>query len=215
MTLSDAIIPSFKIMESIMPPAIERKTPSPNPVLVPLEANRLLRSGAAVLLDVRESDEHRRRRIPGAVSVPLSTFDPGKIEGIVGSRTVILQCESGRRSGSAMDLLHAAGRTDVVNLSGGIQEWARQGLELEGDPGASLPMMRQVQIAAGGAVLGFSILAATVDSWFLLGTGFVGAGLCFAGLTGTCGLAVILGWMPWNRPAPQRDSSGETMTAGR
>jgi rhodanese-related sulfurtransferase len=201
-------------MESIMPPVIERKTPSPNPVLVPIEANRLLRSGAAVLLDVRESDEHRRRRIPGAISIPLSTLDPSEIEGIVGSRTAILQCESGRRCGSAMDLLHASGRTDVVNLSGGIQEWARQGLEIEGDLAASRPMVQQVHIAAGGAVLGFSILAATVDSWFLLGTGFIGAGLCFAGLTGTCGLAVILGKMPWNRPAPKRDFSGETIAAG-
>jgi rhodanese-related sulfurtransferase len=202
-------------MESIMLPVMERKTPSPNPVLVPFEANRLLRSGAAVLLDVRESDEHRRRRIPGAISIPLSTIDPSEIDGIVGSRTAILQCEWGRRSGSAMDLLHAAGQTGVVNLSGGIQEWARQGLEIEGDLAASRPMVQQVHIAAGGAVLGFSILAATVDSWFLLGTGFMGAGLCFAGLTGTCGLAVILGKMPWNRRAPKRDSSGEPATAER
>ncbi|MDA0296127.1 MAG: rhodanese-like domain-containing protein [Planctomycetota bacterium] len=178
------------------------------------EADRLHRSDAAVLLDVRESDEHRKQRIPGAISVPLSTLDPRRIDEIVGSKKAILQCESGRRSRSALDLLHAAGRTDAVSLSGGIRAWAKQGFQVERDPAASLPMMRQVQIAAGVAILGFTGLATFIDSWFLLGTGFVGAGLCFAGLTGTCGLAVVLEKMPWNRSGPKRDSSDQSITVG-
>ncbi|MDG2021064.1 MAG: rhodanese-like domain-containing protein [Phycisphaerales bacterium] len=176
-----------------------------------LEAARRCRDGEAVILDVREADEHRRRRIPGVASVPLSTFDPAEIDGLVGSQKVILQCESGRRSRSALELLHAAGRTDAVNLAGGLKEWVARDLSVEGDLVTGLPMMRQVQIAAGIAVLGFTILAAAVDSWFLLGTGFVGAGLCFAGLTGTCGLAVVLGKLPWNRPNPGRPSSSGTV----
>jgi hypothetical protein len=38
-----------------------------------------------------------------------------------------------------------------------------------------------------------------VSPWFLLISAFFGAGLTFAGATGTCGLALRLMEMPWNR----------------
>ena len=56
--------------------------------------------------------------------------------------------------------------------------------------------MRQVQIAAGSLVL----LGAIVSPWLYGLSAFVGAGLVFAGVTGTCGLARLLRVMPWNRP---------------
>jgi len=51
------------------------------------------------------------------------------------------------------------------------------------------------------------LLGAFVWPWWLAIAGFFGAGLLFAGLTGTCGLAMILKKMPWNRPA--RDSRAQ------
>jgi len=63
-----------------------------------------------------------------------------------------------------------------------------------------MPIMRQVQVVVGFMVLLSSALAALVSPWFLLLTGFFGAGLLFAGLTGTCGMAALLGRMPWNYP---------------
>jgi hypothetical protein len=52
-------------------------------------------------------------------------------------------------------------------------------------------------------------LAAFVSPWFLILPAFLGAGLTFAGLTGTCGMASALGMMPWNRRAESgRPSSG-------
>ena len=38
-----------------------------------------------------------------------------------------------------------------------------------------------------------------MSPWFLILTGFFGAGLLFAGLTGTCGMATMLAYLPWNR----------------
>ena len=61
--------------------------------------------------------------------------------------------------------------------------------------------MRQVQIAAGGMVLLGVLFGAAVSPWFYLLSGFVGAGLVFAGVSGTCGLAALLRVMPWNRVA--------------
>jgi hypothetical protein len=59
--------------------------------------------------------------------------------------------------------------------------------------------MRQVQIAAGSMVVLGVVLGALVSPWLYLLAGFVGAGLVFAGITGTCGLARLLRVMPWNR----------------
>lgn len=59
--------------------------------------------------------------------------------------------------------------------------------------------MRQVQIAAGGLALLGVVLGYGVNSGFFLLSGFVGAGLLFAGVTGFCGMARLLDKMPWNR----------------
>lgn len=59
--------------------------------------------------------------------------------------------------------------------------------------------MRQVQIAAGLLILCGVVLGYSVSSGFFLLSGFVGAGLLFAGVTGFCGMARLLKVMPWNR----------------
>jgi hypothetical protein len=59
--------------------------------------------------------------------------------------------------------------------------------------------MRQVQITAGSLVALGTALGWFVSPWFLILSGFVGCGLMFAGLSGWCGMAMMLGRMPWNR----------------
>jgi len=59
--------------------------------------------------------------------------------------------------------------------------------------------MRQVQIAAGSLVLAGVVIAATLSPYGVLLSGFVGAGLVFAGVSGFCSMARLLAWMPWNR----------------
>ncbi|WP_413168420.1 DUF2892 domain-containing protein [Capilliphycus salinus ALCB114379] len=59
--------------------------------------------------------------------------------------------------------------------------------------------MRQVQIVAGSLVLTGTLLGALVSPWFLLLSGFVGAGLTFAGITNTCALALLLAKLPFNQ----------------
>ncbi|WP_419866828.1 YgaP family membrane protein [Altericroceibacterium endophyticum] len=61
--------------------------------------------------------------------------------------------------------------------------------------------MRQVQITAGTLILIGVLLAAFVAPGFIWLSGFVGAGLLFAGLSGWCGMATLLSAMPWNRKA--------------
>ena len=62
-------------------------------------------------------------------------------------------------------------------------------------------------------VLVGSALSALVSPWFLIVPAFFGAGLAFAGVTGTCGLAWLLLKQPWNRPAASPEPAGAVCAA--
>ena len=66
-------------------------------------------------------------------------------------------------------------------------------LDLEHGEPSTRPGTRFMLVLAGVA------LGSTVSTAFYIVAGFVGAGLMFAGLTGSCALARVLRLMPWNR----------------
>lgn len=85
-------------------------------------------------------------------------------------------------------------------LEGGLDGWTRAGLPIEANLKAPLEMMRQVQIVAGSLVLLGVVLGWLISPIFFALSAFVGAGLTFAGISGFCGMARLLGLAPWNRP---------------
>jgi rhodanese-related sulfurtransferase len=174
----------------------------------PREVAAWLASGEAVLVDVRETDEHAREHIEGAMSMPLSSFDPQSLDALSrrGAR-IVFQCKGGKRSAEATRLTLVAGPScDAASLKGGLDAWKAAGLPTRRDRRApALSVMRQVQLTVGLGVLAGSALAWFVDPRFVAVPAFFGAGLAFAGATGTCALASVLAAMPWNRvPAPDR-----------
>lgn len=175
---------------------------APAATITPQEAGRLVSSGRAYIVDVREVDEHRREHVAGASLLPSSAFSVSGFPAAQAERLALVLCRSGGRAGKVAAALVAAGRSDVRVIEGGITGWERSGMPVVRDAKAPMPIIRQVMIAAGTMVAGFTVLAAAVNPWFLLGAGFVGAGLAFAGISGFCPMATVLGKMPWNRPAP-------------
>ncbi len=166
-----------------------------------VEAARLLREDSATLVDVREADEHARESIPGARNLPLSRLEAAELA-LTKGRPILFHCRSGARTaGNAGRLAAKAGFCEAYVVEGGIDAWKRAGLPVAQDRGQPLELMRQVQIAAGSLVVLGAVLGATVSPWFHALSGFVGAGLVFAGVSGTCGLASLLRLMPWNRAA--------------
>lgn len=164
------------------------------------DASRLLRDGAT-LVDVREPDEHARERILGAHSLPLSQLQEVELT-VAKGQPVLFHCRSGARtSGNADRLAEKAGDWEAFIVEGGLDAWKKAGLPVAMDRRQPLELMRQVQIAAGSMVVLGVILGVTVSPLFYALSGFVGAGLVFAGVTGTCGLASVLRLMPWNRPS--------------
>jgi rhodanese-related sulfurtransferase len=84
-------------------------------------------------------------------------------------------------------------------VEGGIEAWKKAGLPIAGDHGQPIAIERQVQIAAGSLVLLGVVLGQIASPAFYAVSAFVGAGLTFAGISGSCGMAKLLALMPWNR----------------
>lgn len=166
--------------------------------LKPNQVADLLAQGRAVLVDIREPDEFARRHIPAALSRPLSAFDRAHLK-IASGRAVVFTCRSGMRTQSNCDRLTAAVTGAAFVLEGGVDAWAAAGLPVQEERSAPLEMMRQVQIAAGALVLLGAVLGFLWSPPFHALSGVVGAGLVFAGVTGTCGMARLLALAPWNR----------------
>lgn len=165
----------------------------------PQEAKKLVDAGA-LLIDIREPDEYAREHIPQAHLRPMTSLQSAPLE-TGATPQVIFHCRSGGRTSSHADRLAAAAPCQAFMLAGGLAAWKAAGLPVSIDHRQPIDLMRQVQIAAGGAVVLGVLLGVVLTPWFYLLSGFVGAGLLFAGVTGFCGLARVLQLMPWNRVA--------------
>ncbi len=163
----------------------------------PSAAAELVLKGA-VLIDIRDKDEHLREGIPGARHHALSRID-AETPVRPGDDIVVFHCRSGARTtGNAARLAAAAETCEAYILEGGLDAWKRAGLPIRFDRKQPIEIMRQVQIAAGSFVLLGVVLGALLNPAFYLLSGFVGAGLVFAGVSGFCGMAHLLEAMPWN-----------------
>jgi rhodanese-related sulfurtransferase len=98
--------------------------------LTPQQVAQGLKDGHLVLVDVREPNETAVERFPGAVLVPLSSFDPATIPAPPGSE-VVFACRSGRRSVTASLAAQEQGFEYNSHLAGGILAWKAAGLPIE------------------------------------------------------------------------------------
>jgi rhodanese-related sulfurtransferase len=169
------------------------------PTIKPTEARHLLDSGA-LLIDIREADEHAREKIPGARHAPLSKLDETDFA-LHQGKPVIFHCKSGARTqANAPRLAAKLGETcEAFIVEGGLDAWRKAGLPVVSDRRQPLELQRQVQIGAGSLALAGTVLGLFVSVWFFAVPALVGAGLITAGLTGFCGMARILIRAPWNR----------------
>ena len=144
--------------------------------LTPAEAQAQIAWGAR-LIDIRDADEYAREHIPDAELVPLATLTSGAPLNARAGETVIFHCQAGSRTqNNAIRLAAAAALAQACLLAGGIQAWKAAGLLVVEDSSQPLPLMRQVQIAAGVPVLLGCCWAIPLTAAFFLLSGAVGAG---------------------------------------
>jgi rhodanese-related sulfurtransferase len=97
--------------------------------LTPEEVAAGVEQGRMLLVDIREPNETAVERFPGAVDLPMSTFDPGDLD--PQGKQVVLACRSGNRSARLSVALQDAGHPYDAHLAGGILAWKAAGLPTE------------------------------------------------------------------------------------
>lgn len=167
----------------------------------PQELARHWKEGGQIeVIDVRTPVEFQEVHLEFARNVPLDQLDPKALMQVRNGSAngpLYVVCKSGGRGQQACEKFVKAGFSNVINIEGGTTACVEAGLPVvRGKKAISLE--RQVRIAAGSLVLlgvGLSFV-----HWAFIGvSAFVGAGLVFAGITDTCGMAMLLARMPWNQ----------------
>ena len=86
------------------------------------EAKSLVKQGA-LLLDVRTTGEFAGGHVEGAVNIPVEELE-AKLHAVPAKKdqTIVVYCQSGRRSSTARQILEKAGFSKVVDL-GAMSNW--------------------------------------------------------------------------------------------
>ena len=86
---------------------------------------RLEQQETPVLLDVREEWELARCQLPGTTWIPMGQI-VARVNELDKNKETVVICHHGVRSWQVAKFLESVGFGDVINLSGGIDAWAKQ-----------------------------------------------------------------------------------------
>lgn len=152
----------------------------------------------AVLVDVRTPAEILGGEIPESVIVPFDLVSAERLKRTVDTgKKIVFVCHSGSRAAKAAEAV-SDDMPDVAVLDGGTEAWKQAGLPMTSGR-TVIPLDRQVQITLGSLLFLTVLLTFFVSPVFLVFPAFFGAGLVYAGLSGSCGMAYVLSLLPWNR----------------
>lgn len=106
------------------PPKAAANSVQKDDLLSPQAAMDMLNSDKdAILLDVRNEDEHKANYIPGSVCIPLKELEDSNAKQLTDKNaTIIVYCQAGGRSLKAYEFLRSLGYSRVFNI-GGIDKW--------------------------------------------------------------------------------------------
>ena len=76
-----------------------------------------------VLVDVREANEVEICQIEGSINIPLSNFQPA-LDQLDPEQEIVMICHHGMRSLRAAMFLEQQGYHKLINMLGGIDDWA-------------------------------------------------------------------------------------------
>ena len=163
----------------------------------------LLAKGTPVaVLDVRTPAEFAECHVACAKLAPLDALDPRKAADALQpapGTPIYLLCKSGGRATKAAEQFIAAGIPGVTVVTGGTDACVAANVPVTRGAKAVLPLDGQVRIAIGVCLLLFTLLARTVHHTFGYLIPLMAIALIVSGLTGFCGMALLLGKAPWNQ----------------
>jgi rhodanese-related sulfurtransferase len=97
-----------------------------------LEVTQLINRGKTIIIDVRSAEEFATGHLPDAKNIPLPELAKrmSELEKFK-TRPIVVVCQKGSRSATAVGLLGKAGFAEATSLEGGLDEWKKQGLPLK------------------------------------------------------------------------------------
>ena len=151
-------------------------------------------------INVCRPREYNEKHIEGIINIPLDDIVSRAGE-LSNKKKVYLHCNSGKRSAHAGELLEKSGAAaEVFSVQGGLMAWTKAGFPTASLPQSGMSLVRQTFLTAGMIVLlGLILFFITESTLALAIPAFVGAGMVFSGLTGWCGMQLLLSRMPWNK----------------
>jgi len=165
----------------------------------PVELQKILvKNPQAMLLDVRTPVEFAEVHVPQAKNIPLDELNPGALA-LDKNQPVYLLCRSGQRATKAAEKLAKEKFSQPIVVEGGTLAWMDANLPVARGASKVISLERQVRIVAGSLVFAGFLLGWFVNHYFFILSGFVGAGLVFAGITDFCGMGLLLAKLPWNK----------------
>ncbi|MGA9855279.1 MAG: rhodanese-like domain-containing protein [Gammaproteobacteria bacterium] len=75
------------------------------------------------ILDVREPWEFERVHLPDCLHIPMDDLRE-RLDELDRERTYVILCHHGNRSQQVAAFMQSRGFKDVINLAGGIEDWA-------------------------------------------------------------------------------------------
>ena len=90
------------------------------------EAKELINDNGIQLVDLRGETEYNTGHIAKADNIFIGTL-PQNLDKVSKDKKVVIHCQSGDRSTIAYSILAKNGFTNVVNFSGGMNEWVNEG----------------------------------------------------------------------------------------
>ncbi|EKF84815.1 rhodanese-like domain-containing protein [Methanobacterium formicicum] len=85
-----------------------------------------------ILLDVRTLGEYNQSHIEDSIQIDYQSRDfEKKVQELDKSKTYLVYCRSGMRSGASVDIMSKLGFKNLYNMAGGIMGWENCGLSVE------------------------------------------------------------------------------------
>lgn len=155
------------------------------------------------ILDVRTVAEVNASCLPDCLHIPLHELTPERLQQEIiksgkNASQVYLLCQAGRRAEMAADKLKDNINAELFIIEGGMNAVQQSNIPVTQQK-ASIPLERQVRIAAGLLVVTGVVLGAWINPAFYGLSAFVGLGLTFSGIADICPMGMLIAKAPWNK----------------
>jgi len=169
----------------------------------PLDLMNVKKADTCVV-DVRTPAEVNAASLPDSLQIPLHELTPQTLQAAIKNNgkdasKIYLLCQAGRRAKMAAEQLVGHINAELYIIDGGMNAIQQAQILVVKTGKQVMSLERQVRIAAGFLVFMGVVLGSTVNTIFYGLSGFVGAGLVFAGITDTCMMGMLIVRMPWNK----------------